>query len=114
MQDPGRRGRRPLRGVGPVLLGSRTLMPPSSRNRPSYLLLVADCALRSASSAHAIHAPAISINIALSFSDTRCAKRRHSAAYCRKRSASLSMTRFTFWMFQCSELQTGNSEDRSG
>jgi hypothetical protein len=89
-------------------------MPPSSRNRPSYLLLVADCALRSASSAHAIHAPAISINIALSFSDTRCAKRRHSAAYCRKRSASLSMTRFTFWMFQCSELQTGNSEDRSG
>jgi hypothetical protein len=62
----------------------------------AYLFLVADCALRSASSAHAIHAPAISINIALSFSDARCAKRRHSAAYCRKRSASLSMTRFTF------------------
>src|ERR1700719_2806477 len=46
-----------------------------------YLFLVADCALRSACSAHAIHAPAISINIALSFSDTRCAKRRHAAAY---------------------------------
>ena len=52
------------------------------------------------------------LSIGLAFSDTRCAKRRHSAAYCRKRSASLSMTRFTFWMFQCSELQTGN--DRSG
>jgi hypothetical protein len=32
-----------------------------------YLFLVADCALRSACSAHAIHAAAISINIALSF-----------------------------------------------
>ena len=61
-----------------------------------YVFLVADCALRSACSAHAIHAAAISINIALSFSDTPCAKRRHSAAYCRKRSASLSITRFTF------------------
>ena len=59
----------------------------------AYLFLVADCALRSACSAHAIHAAAISINIASSFSDTRCAKRRHSAAYCRKRLASLSMGR---------------------
>jgi len=67
-----------------------------------YLFLVADCALRSACSAHAIHAAAISINIALSFSDARCAKRRHSAAYCRKRSASLSMTRSTFWV--CSNV----------
>ena len=68
----------------------------------AYLFLVADCALRSACSAHAIHAAAISINIALSFSDARCAKRRHSAAYCRKRSASLSMTRSTFWV--CSNV----------
>jgi len=57
----------------------------------AYLFLVADCALRSACSAHAIHAAAISINIALSFSDARCAKRRHSAAYSRNRTASFSM-----------------------
>src|ERR1700720_3574994 len=56
-----------------------------------YLFLVADCALRSACSAHAIHAAAISIHIALSFSDARCAKRRHSAAYSRNRTASFSM-----------------------
>jgi hypothetical protein len=41
----------------------------------AYLFLVADCALRSACSAHVIHAAAISINIALSFSDARWAKR---------------------------------------
>jgi hypothetical protein len=47
---------------------ARVAPPAPVREVPGgYLFLVADCALRSASSAHAIHAAAISINTALPF-----------------------------------------------
>jgi hypothetical protein len=51
-----------------VVAYARVAPPAPVREVPGgYLFLVADCALRSASSAHAIHAAAISINTALSF-----------------------------------------------
>jgi hypothetical protein len=67
----------------------------------------ADRCLRSASSAHAIQAAAISINTALSFSAAPCARRRHSAAYWRKRVASFSMTQ-PIGCPRVSKFQSGN------
>src|SRR5258708_6356083 len=51
-----------------VVAYARVAPPAQVREVPGgYLFLVADCALRSASSAHALHAAAISINTTLSF-----------------------------------------------
>src|ERR1700724_845754 len=76
----------------------------------ALFVLVADCCLRSASLAHAIHAEAISINTVLSFSDARCAKRRHSAAYSRKCAASFSMTHSMRLLHAVAPILSANRE----